>query len=110
MCKGRRNSNVENTNEEVKGKSSEEEEIKITKCSRNSHFETVDEEMKERSSEEEEIGICKCSRISRVDIMNKEVTGWTSLSKQQESPPQITKTKEDICLKQMKIKVKRAAL
>ena len=46
MCKGRRNSNVENTNEEVKGKSSEEEEIKIPKCNRKIHVETVNEAMK----------------------------------------------------------------
>ena len=66
--------------------------------------------MKESISEEENIGIRMCRQRSRVDIMKKEVKGWTSPSKQQESPPQITKTKEDICLKQMKIKVKIAAL
>ena len=43
MRKGRRKSNVDNTNEEVKGKISEEEEIKIPKCSRKIHVETVDE-------------------------------------------------------------------
>ena len=40
MRKGRRKINVDNTNEEVKGKSSEEEEIKIPKCNRKSHVET----------------------------------------------------------------------
>ena len=38
--------------------------------------------------------------------MNEEVKGWTYLSKQQKSPPEIAKTKEEICLEQMKIKVK----
>ena len=55
MRKGRRKSNVENTNKEVKGKNSEEEGIKIPKRSRKIHVETVNEEMKEISSEEEEI-------------------------------------------------------
>ena len=41
MRKGRRKINVVNTNEEVKGKISEEEEIKIPKCSRKSHVETI---------------------------------------------------------------------
>ena len=43
MLKGRRQSNVLNTNEEVKGKSSEEEVIKMPKCSRKNHVETVNE-------------------------------------------------------------------
>ena len=55
--------------------SSEEEDIK---CSIKSHVETVNEEMKGSSSEEDEIGIRKCRRRSRVEIMNKEVKGWTS--------------------------------
>ena len=38
----------------MKGKSNEEEEIKILKCNRNIHFETVNEKTKESSSEEEE--------------------------------------------------------
>ena len=42
--------------------------------------------------------------------MNKEVSGWTSSSKQQEYPPEITKTKEEIRLENTKKKVKRAAL
>ena len=42
--------------------------------------------------------------------MNKEVKGWTSSSKQQESPPELTKTKEEIHLEQIKIKVKRSTL
>ena len=110
MLKGRRKSNIENTKEEAKGKKSEEEEIKIPKCSRKSHVETVNEETKESSSEEEDIGIRKCRRRSRVDIINEEVKGWTSSSKQQEAPPEPTKTKEEIRLEQMKRKVKRAAL
>ena len=36
--------------------------------------------------------------------------GWTSSSKQQEAPPETSNTKVDICLEQMKRKVKRAAL
>ena len=77
----------------MKGKKSEDEEIKITKCSRKSHVETVNEGTKESSSEEEDIGIHKCRRRSRVDIMNKEVKGWTSSSKQQEAHPKTTNTK-----------------
>ena len=42
--------------------------------------------------------------------MNEEVKGWTSLSKQQESPPETTSTKYYISLEQMKRKVKRASL
>ena len=38
----------------MKGGNSEEEEIKIPKCSIKSHVETINEEMKESSSEEEE--------------------------------------------------------
>ena len=86
------------------------EEIKVRKCSRKGHVETVNGEMKGNSSEEEYIGILKCRRRSRVEIMNKEVKGWTSSSKQQEAPPELTKTKEDISLEHMKRKVKRAAI
>ena len=42
--------------------------------------------------------------------MNDEVKEWTSSSKQQEYPPEITKTKEEIRLEHMKRKLKRAAL
>ena len=42
--------------------------------------------------------------------MNEEVKGWTSLLRQQEYPPEITKTKEEIRLEHINIKVKRAAL
>ena len=110
MQKGKRTNNVANKNEEVKGKSSEKEEIKIPKCSRKGHIETVNEETKDSSSVEEDIGIRRCRKRRRVDNMNKEVKGWTSLSKQQESPPEITNNKEDIHLEQMKRKVKRVAL
>ena len=110
MPKGRSKSNVEDKNEELKGRSSEELEIKISKCIRKSYVETENEVTKESSSEEENIGIRKCRRRSRVDNMNEEVKGWTSSSKQQESPPEITKTKEEIRLEQMKREVKRASL
>ena len=43
ICKGGIKSNVQNKNEEVKGKNSEEEEIKIPKCNRKSDVETVNE-------------------------------------------------------------------
>ena len=86
----------------MKGKRSEEEEIKISKYIRKIHVETVNEETKGSSSEDEEVGIRKCKRRSRVEIMNKEVEERISLSKQQEYPPEITNTKEDICLEQMK--------
>ena len=66
--------------------------------------------MKESSREEEEIGIRKCGRRGQVDIINKEVKGWTSSSKQQEAPPQISNTKEDIRLEQTKRKVERSSL
>ena len=78
----------------MKENSIEEEEIKRPYCNRKSHVETVNEETKERSSEEEEIGIPECRRISRVDNINKEVKGLISSSKQQETPPEITNTKE----------------
>ena len=86
------------------------EEIKVRKCSRKGHVETVNGEMKGNSSEEEYIGILKCRRRSRVEIMNKEVKGWTSSSKQQEAPPELTKTKEEIRLEQMEIKINRSVL
>ena len=57
MCKCSRRINFGIMNEEVKGSSSEVEEIKIPKCSRKSHVETVNEETKESSSKEEEIVI-----------------------------------------------------
>ena len=44
------------------------------------------------------------------DIMKKEVKGWKSSSKQQEALPELTNTKKDIRLEQMKRKVKRASL
>ena len=66
--------------------------------------------MRGRSCEEEEIGIRRCRIKIRVDIINEEVKGWTSSSKQQQYPPELTKTKEEIRLEQMKRKVKRASL
>ena len=66
--------------------------------------------MKGSSSEYEDIGIHKCSRINLFIIINKEVKVWTSSSKQQEDIPELTKTKEDIRLEQMKRKVRRVAL
>ena len=94
----------------MKGKSSEEEHIKIPKCNRKIHVETINEETKESSSEKEDIGIHKCSRRSRVHNMNEKVKGWTSSPKQKESPPKIPNTKEEIRLEHMKIKVKIAAI
>ena len=55
----------------MKGKISEEEEIKIPKCNRKSHIKTVNEETKESSSKEKDIGIRKCRRRSRVYNMNE---------------------------------------
>ena len=79
----RRKINVENTSKEVKGKSSEEEDIKIPKYSIKNHDETANEETKESSSEEEDIGILKCRKRGRVDNMNEEMKRWISSSKQQ---------------------------
>ena len=42
--------------------------------------------------------------------MNKEVKEWTSSSKKQEAPPELTKTKEDIRSENMERKVKIASL
>ena len=42
--------------------------------------------------------------------MNKEGKVWTSSSKQQEDPPKIRSTKEDIRLEHMKIKLNRVPL
>ena len=53
MHKCRRKSNSEIKNEEVKGKSSELEKIKILKCSRKSHVDIINDKMKGRSIEEE---------------------------------------------------------
>ena len=104
MSKGRRKSNEENTSKEVKGKSSEDEEIKIHKCSRKSHVETISEEMKEKGIEDDEIGIRKCRRRIIVDIVKKDVKVWTSSSKRQEAPQKKTNTKEEIRLELMKKK------
>ena len=51
-----------------------------------------------------------CRRRSRFDIINEGLKGWKSSLKQQEAPPEPTNTKEEICLEQMKIKVKISAL
>ena len=45
------------------------EEIKILNCDRKSHVCIINEEIKGSSSEEEDIVICKCRRRSRVDII-----------------------------------------
>ena len=110
MCKNSRQNDFEKTNEESNGKSIEEEEIKLPKCGRKGYFENVDEETKESNSEEEGIGICNCRRKSRIDKINEEVKGWTSSSKQQEYPPEITNTKEETCLEQTKRKFKKSPL
>ena len=62
--------------------------------------------MKGSSTEKEDIEIRKCRRRSRVEIMNEEVKVWKSPSKQQEAPPEPTKTKYEISLEHMKRKVK----
>ena len=80
------------------------------KYRRKSNVDIINEEMKGIISEVEETGIHKCSRRSRVDIINKEVKGWTYSSKQQEALPEPTKTKEEIRLECMKIKVKGVVL
>ena len=66
--------------------------------------------MKGSSSKEEYIVISKCMRRILVNILKEEVKGWISSLKQQESPPEPTNTKEEIRLEQMKIKVRRSAL
>ena len=45
------------------------------------------------SIEEEDIGMRKCRRKSNVENTNEEVKGWTYSSKQQDAPPELTKTK-----------------
>ena len=94
----------------MKGRNSEAEEIKIRKCIRKIHVDIINEEIKGSSSEEEDIEIRKCRRIIIVDIINEEVKVWTSSLNKQEAPTDLTKTKEEIRLEQMKIKVKISAL
>ena len=55
MRKCRRKSNVDITNEEVKGSSSEVEEIKVRKCSRRSQVDIINEEMKGNRREDKEM-------------------------------------------------------
>ena len=93
MRKGSRKSDFKNTNKKLSGSSSEEEEIKSSKCVRKGNVETINEETKERNSEEEDIGIRKCRRKIRINKINEELKGWTSSSKQQEYPPEIIKSK-----------------
>ena len=85
------------------------EETKICKSSRK-NVDIINEEIKGSSSEEEDIGIRKCRIRSRVDIIKEEVKVWTSLYKQQEATIEPTNTKENICLEHMKRKVKIASL
>ena len=59
-------SNAEITNEEVKRKISEAEEIKILKCCSKSPVDTTNKEIERISCEEEDFGIRKCKRISQV--------------------------------------------
>ena len=65
---------------------------------------------KDSSSEGEEIVILIRSKRSRVDIINEEVKGWKYSSKQPESLPEPTKTKEEFCLEEMKQKAEKSAL
>ena len=66
MCNSRRKGVFEHTNEESNGKSSEEEEIELSKCGRKGDAKNLNEKTKESISEEEEIGIRKCRRKSRI--------------------------------------------
>ena len=50
----------------------------MCKCRGKIHVEIINEEVKGRSSEEEEIIIRKCRRRSRVDIINESVKGSSS--------------------------------
>ena len=97
-------------NKEVKGSSSEVEEIKIHKYRRKIHVRIISEEVKDISSEEEDNGLLKCRRRSRVEKINEEVKGCLSSSKQQKARPEPTNTKYEMCIEQMKRKVKIAAL
>ena len=85
-------------------------DIKLPKCGRKGDKNNLNEKTKESISEEEEIGIHKCRRKIRVDKINEEVKGWTSSSKKQECPPEITKKKDENRLEKTKIKLKQAAL
>ena len=78
MRNSRRKGDFEHTNKELNEKSSEEEEIKRTKCGRKGDTENLNDKKKENMSEEEEIGKRKCRRKSRIDKLNEEVRGWTS--------------------------------
>ena len=86
-------SNVDIIDDEVKGISSEVEEIKIHKCRIKNHVDIINEKKKGSSSEEEDIGIPKCRRRSQVDVINEEIKGWTSSLKQQEYPTEPINTK-----------------
>ena len=98
MRKCRRKINVEIINEEVKGISSEMEEIKIQKFSKKSHVDIINEKIKGISSEKEDNGIRKYRRRSLVGIISEEVKGWIYSPKQQESSTEQAKTKEEIRL------------
>ena len=45
----------------------------MRKCGRKSHVEIINEEVKGSSSEVEEIKMCKCRRKIHVDIINEEM-------------------------------------
>ena len=64
MFKCRGESNVDITNEEVKGIGSEVEDIKTIKYIGKRHADIINKEMKGSSSEEEDIEIRKCRRRS----------------------------------------------
>ena len=57
---------------------------------------------KSSSSKEGYIEIRKCRERSRVYIINEEVKRWISSPKQQEAPPESSKTKEEVRLEEMK--------
>ena len=55
-----------------------EERDSTYKCRRKSNVDIINEEVKGISSEEEEIEIRKCRRKSQVDILKKEMKGISS--------------------------------
>ena len=80
------------------------------KCRKRGQVDIIDKAVKGNRSEEEEIVIRKYRIQILVDIIDKEVKGYIYSLKQQETAPETTKTKKDIILENMKIKVERSAL
>ena len=80
------------------------------KCRKRGQVDIIDKAVKGNRSEEEEIVIRKYRIQILVDIIDKEVKGYIYSLKQQETAPETTRTKKDIILENMKIKVERSAL